>query len=188
MATTNWQIAFRGIVSAGVIVPNTAMGFVLKRQGESSGFPCFFAAAALVGANLSALFNAKGPFRSFTTKKELDPSDFSCWGSVLCASAGGIVVGQIGGVIINLNFWPIVHTPNPVACDSTAQGVGLGGGWMPGRFIVIPTSAVAVQASGQPATDDSIVEVLDDSDDLPDEMAGLFAAYLQNNTDPDYMT
>jgi hypothetical protein len=180
---TSWQIAFRGIVSVGARPTATAMGFVLRSRGASTANPCFFAAAALAGANLSQMF-AKGPYRDFTTSSDLDPSAFNCWGSVLCANAAVLV----GGAIVNLNFWSVDHSPNPIPCDSTTNGLGLGGGWMPGRFICRTDTVVKAQGTGDVPTDASIVEVVEDGDDLIDQYADILADYLANNTQPDYVT
>src|SRR5262249_35080690 len=143
----------------------------------------FFWAAALAGANVSGMITS-GWWHDFTTSPALDPSDFNCFGSVMVANAAVV----LGGAFIHLNFWPINHSPNPIICDSRAGGLGLGGGWMPGRFSVRTDVVVKFVGSAQLPLDGSVVEVLDDSDDLVYDWAGLLADSFQNNTDPDYMT
>ena len=183
MATTDWQIRFRGIVSQAAIIGGTVMGFHLRTRAASTATPCFFVAPVLAGLGLTQQF-CGGSWRSFTTSTALDPGDLDGWGSASVAASAVIA----GAAIVNVNLWRINHSPNPIICDSPKTfGIGVGVGWMPGHFIVRTDVVIPLTGSAQVPTDGS-VKVLDDSDDRLYEMAGLLADYLQNTTSPDYMT
>src|SRR5262249_32917530 len=109
----------------------------------------------------------------FTTSSALRPTDFNSFGAVLFSAAWE-------GRRIYANFYSVDHSPNPIGMEGGDLGQSLSK-WYPGRFKVIERSLPdAGRCDGMSA--------FDDDPDLFGAIADATNDYLQNNTDPTWIT
>jgi hypothetical protein len=172
-------MAFRGTYSGAAGVGNGVAWFLLGEQELNYAWPVLFFFGQL-GVACKLVPYSYCPFFGFTTSSALGPTDFNSFGSM---AQTGVAVG-VGGAQMNENFYSVNHSPNPLPLLGLDIGLGVGIGWCPGRFKVLDSVTVSNAGSTQvvPAS------ALDDSTDLSDAVADAMADYLQNNTDPTWVS
>jgi hypothetical protein len=172
---TQWQIAFRGTIGAQAGVAGAGIAwYLLSRKSSGWAYPVFFWFSPGISGQVNIIPYTSEPFFDFSAETD-DPSDFSCFGSLLFRR-GALAVG---GFEHWLNFYSVNHSPNPIYLRGVLDiGVGVGAGWMPGLYECF--------SSLQIRTDDVVTKPLSlvDSDELSEVIADATDSLPESNTDP----
>src|SRR5215831_17450867 len=192
-ATTNWQIAYRGIISGPIGIINTnVLWFLLQNRDLPYAWVVTYNSLG-IGTGAAAVPYVICNYAPFTTGSLCSPTDFNSFGSI---KFGANSVGD--NTAVALNFYSVDHHPNPINITGTPVGAGEAVGLTVGRFAVLTDMHVSADSSssGAPvamlfgAADSGdyggLVAPLDDSADSLDDITSAIADYLQNNTDPNY--